>query len=338
MKIIITESQYELLTEQWSKLLRPSTKVIKPVGKSIDTKLHSLIKNYTQKLGEEEFNKLRKSLLTKEISKEDFIKKLETQSKFNLHKTDFSTKVGIKFSEKESNSINKMANDILGKSYGELSRMNLVLPLTRGNEIVNTKIVFVNKDWVIKNVPKQIKGEMWVLGDVMYVFVDNVKDYDKNRLVTTLTHEFSHLKDPALYKSPKLAKSYPEPKWFEETTPWSDEWIDKYYAHPYETNSLTSQVLEHMTSVVKSKIKKIKSNDIIKSLDEIIKYGSGIQPNWDDLTLEILGYSGKNGKIEISNHFNILKEKKPDEFKKLLNKLVKHSTNLKTELSKITTK
>jgi hypothetical protein len=346
MKIIITESQYELLCEQWQKsiknLFKPSSKVIKPItktiGKSINPELNGLIKTYIQKLGEDEFIKLRKSLLSKEISKEEFIKKLETQSKFNLHKTNFSTKVGIKFSERESNSINKLANDILGKSYEELSKMNLVLPLTRGNEIVNTKITFVNKEWVMKNLPEYIDNEMWAPPDEIVIFVDNMKGSNKSRIVTALTHEATHVKDPALVKSPKLSTSFPKVDFFKTATPWSDDWIKKYYTHPWEITAVNGQVLEHMTPVVKSKSKKLKPNEISKALDEIIKYGSGIEPTWSDLVMEILGYTGKNGKTEIINHFNTLNEKNPTEFRKLLNKLVKHSTNLKTELSKMSVK
>jgi hypothetical protein len=344
MKIIITESQYELLNEQLYKqignLFKSSPKIVKPISKtiskSISSELNSLIKTYIQKVGEDEFIKLRKSLLNKEISKEEFFNTLRTNSKFNLSKMNLVTNVGIRFSEKESNMINKVSNDILGKSYDRLSSMNLTLPLTRGNVVINSKIVFVDKDWVIKNLPDKIKTEMWVDGNDIYVFVDNIKGYDKNRLVTIITHEAAHIKDPSLYKSPKLQKSYPESEFFTKTEAWSDDWIKRYYTHPFETNAITAQVLEHMTSVVKSKSKKLKPDEIIKSLDTITSYASspGVNPNWSDLSLEILGYSGKNGKSEISNHFNILNEKNPGEFKKLLSKISKHSLNLKSELSR----
>lgn len=341
MKIIITESQYKTLNEQLYKLIddliKPSSKVVKSTNKvAVDNVLRGLIGNYIQKFGEEEFIKLKKSLLSKEITKEEFFNTLRTNSKFNLSKMNLSTNVGIKFSEKLSNMINKISNNILGKSYKELSNMNLILPINRGKEIINSKIVFVDKNWVTKNLPDKIKDEMWVDGDDIYVFVDNIKGYDKNRLVTTITHEVAHIADPALYKSPKLQKSYPTSEFFEKTEPWSDEWIKRYYTHPFETNAITSQVLEHMTSVVKSKSKKLKPDEIIKSLDTIINYSSNptIDPNWSDLSLEILGYTGKNGKIEISNHFDILNQKNPGEFKKLLTKISKHSLNLKFELSK----
>ena len=71
MKIIITESQYELLNEQLYKLFKSSPKIVKPISKtiskSISSELDGLIKTYIQKVGEDEFIKLRKSLLNKEI-------------------------------------------------------------------------------------------------------------------------------------------------------------------------------------------------------------------------------------------------------------------------------
>jgi len=68
--------------------------------------------------------------------------------------------------------------------------------------------------------------------------MDNIKGYDKNRMVTIIQHEAAHIKDPSLTKSPKLQKSYPKPEWFKKTEPWTDEWIEKYYTHPFETNAI----------------------------------------------------------------------------------------------------
>lgn len=343
MKIKITESQYKVLNEQLYKLFKKSSssepKIVKGVSKitsnSAKSTLKNLIVNYIQKFGEEEFIKLRKSLLNKEISKEEFFNTLRTNSKFNLSKIDLSTKVGIKFSEKENQLINKISNDLIGKTYDQLKNMNLTLPLIRDGKTINTKIIPVNKEWVSKNMPDKIKDEMWVDGDEIYIFMDNIKGYDKNRMVTIIQHEATHIKDPSLTKSPKLQKSYPKPEWFKKTEPWTDEWIEKYYTHPFETNAINSQFFNHMSVMVKSKLNKVGKDEIIKSLDQIINYTKGFSPTWSDLSLEILGYSGKNAKNEIVNHFNILNEKNPIIFKKLMKDLSIQSLKLKNELSRI---
>lgn len=149
MKIIITESQYELLNEQLykqiGKLFKSSPKIVKPISKtiskSISSELDGLIKTYIQKVGEDEFIKLKKSLLNKEISKEEFIKKLESQSKDDvINKTSNST-----ITTKLEDPIEK---SFLVKIYDSFNKLMMGKNLSKFMEKIKNVATF--KDYTLK--------------------------------------------------------------------------------------------------------------------------------------------------------------------------------------------
>jgi hypothetical protein len=301
-KILNVIKQNESLVKQG---LESASKQLSPITKSIN----QLKPNYIQKLGQQSYDDLLEKLLSNKIDKSQF---LQTLQKSEASTANLAVKGGIKMLRSELSVIKNLASEVL---YGE-GGMKSISVMTRNGE-KKVSVLIANTNTMKKFFPNNMGAEAFARGDDMIVLVkDNLKNFDKLNIEELLTHEVTHLKDPANVSS-KLAKSYL--KKGEEAT------FKNYFGHQFEKTAELTASLNNMNSTVLYWKKYIPKDQLLSYLDEIINYSKGTVKNLSKEANSIIGSNGIDGLTELV--------KDPQSFRKFASKIAQQATYLKSQVN-----
>jgi hypothetical protein len=214
------------------------------------------------------------------------------------------------------------------------------------------RVYSVPREVVEKNLPANASAQMFAdtANDGIYIIKDNVSNLSGKQLEDVLVHEFAHIKDPSIVKSPKFINLYNTRavKGIEDwanaaklrelersgVTGLSDKaskleksGVEKYYLNPNEIIANNTMVIQNLATNT-SYLKNIMTKDqIMKGLDGIIDFAKGNNASWSDDATKLLGYNDP----DIFSHFEKL-IKKPSEYRKLWTKLAQQADYLKSQI------
>lgn len=261
------------------KLEKPSATPKPNVNSRVTDALKSYKYDYIKNNNLDNFNSLVKKYKNREFTTDQFLKFLETGAKINLSKPVkkvYSIK-GVKFTETEYDDIVKLIEDIDNKlKSGELDTRyrttfgTIRIETTRGK---TSDVIGYTNEWV-DDIAKQ---NNWNPRDVdiwknaggiapyktsdVYINMSHPY-YTKTFLRDLVFHEFGHMKDPALIKSPRYSLNY-DPK--------GAPMNKKYFYHQSEKTANISSYQNSLTYQVNKWIELGLTKDVIISKLEKFK-------------------------------------------------------------------
>jgi len=276
-----------------------------------------------------------------------FLKTLGSGQRAAPQAANFVTKFGIKFSKNEIDKIQKVIANLENDAID-------IVKLETKNGPRTIRVKKVDGDWVAKNRPDYTNAAAWAQSADDLVVVNrgatqymSAKDIDD-----LLMHEFGHIKDPSIVKSPVYQKLYSTKakqgidalkmaadadaiKWAELGL---EKPIDdivglrkigrqKYILNPNEIIANNTMTLQSLATQTKRWSEVLRKKDILKGLDDIINHAKGNPNAWSKDAERLLGYDYPY----IKAHLETLASK-PSEYKKLWVKLAQQAEYLKSQI------
>jgi hypothetical protein len=286
-----------------------------------------------------------KEFLSGKSDKQFFLQSLKSAKKASPNLANFVSKFGIKFAKEEMDQITSIAKNAFDVGIQEVK-----LQTKNGPRFI--RVYSVPREVVEKNLPANASAQMFAdtANDGIYIIKDNVSNLSGKQLEDVLVHEFAHIKDPSIVKSPKFINLYNTRavKGIEDwanaaklrelersgVTGLSDKaskleksGVEKYYLNPNEIIANNTMVIQNLATNT-SYLKNIMTKDqIMKGLDGIIDFAKGNNASWSDDATKLLGYNDP----DIFSHFEKL-IKKPSEYRKLWTKLAQQADYLKSQI------
>jgi predicted metal-dependent hydrolase len=323
------------------KGLEDASTKLSPITKEIQ----SLKPGYVSRFGQEKYETLLKEFLSGKSDKQFFLQSLKSAKKASPNLANFVSKFGIKFAKEEMDQITSIA-----KNAFDVGIQKVKLQTKNGPRLI--RVYSVPREVVEKNLPANASAQMFAdtANDGIYIIKDNVSNLSGKQLEDVLVHEFAHIKDPSIVKSPKFINLYNTRavKGIEDwanaaklrelersgVTGLSDKaskleksGVEKYYLNPNEIIANNTMVIQNLATNT-SHLKNIMTKDqIMKGLDGIIDFAKGKSKTWSDDAAKLLGYNDP----DIFSHFEKL-IKKPSEYRKLWTKLAQQADYLKSQI------
>lgn len=316
------------------------------------TKLSPIVKDiqsfkpdYVSRFGQEKYETLLREFLSGGSDKKAFLQSLKSAQKASPNLANFVSKFGIKFAKEEMDQITKIAKNAFSEGIQEVK-----LQTKNGSRLIT--VYSVPRELIEKNLPANASAQMFAdtANDGIYIIKDNISNLTGKQLEDVLVHEFAHIKDPSIVKSPKFINLYNTravkgiEDWTNATklrelersgvTGLSDKaakleksGVEKYYLNPNEIIANNTMVIQNLATNT-SNLKNIMTKDqIMKGLDGIIDFAKGNSATWSDDVAKLLGYNDP----DIFSHFDKL-IKKPSEYRKLWTKLAQQAEYLKSQI------
>ena len=325
-----------------SELTKVSSK-ISPITKEIQ----SLKPAYIERFGRNEYDELLRDYISGTSDKNYFLQSLNSAKKASPNLASFVTRFGIKFSKNEIDQIRKVIDNIGSDAID-------IVKLETKNGPRTIKVIKVDGDWVTKNRPNLTNSAGWAQSEDNLVFINRAEtQYMNNKSIDDLLmHEFGHIKDPSIIKSPvyqklyntkasqgieslKKVADYEKTDWgaLGLSKPVSDiDYLKKvgtknYILNPNEIIANNTMTLQSFATQTERLSKVLPKKDILKGLDDIINHAKGNPNAWSREAEMLLGYNYPY----IRDHLETLVSK-PSEYKKLWVKLAQQSEYLKSQI------
>ena len=309
--------------------------------------LKKLKPKYIERFGQESYDRLLKDYLSGLSDRKTFLKSLTGGQKAAPQLANFVTKFGIKFSKKEIDQIQKVVANIDDDAIDFVKLETKNGPRTIG-------VRKVDGDWVAENMPDYTNSAGWANSpDNIVVINRGATQYMSSKEIDDLLmHEFGHIKDPSIVKSPVYQKLYRDKAsqgiqslkkaadW--EKTDWDalgitkpvDDIADfrkaglqKYTLNPNEIIANNTMTLQSLATQTKKWSEILPKKEVLKGLDDIINHAKGNPNAWSSEAERLLGYDY----AYIKNHLETLSTK-PAEYKKLWVKLAQQAEYLKSQI------
>ena len=325
-----------------SELTKVSSK-ISPITKEIQ----SLKSVYIERFGRNKYDELLREYISGTSDKNYFLQSLNSAKKTSPNLASFVTRFGIKFSKNEIDQIRKVIDNIGSDTID-------IVKLETKNGPRTIKVIKVDGDWVTKNRPNLTNSAGWAQSEDNLVFINRAATHDMNNksIDDLLIHEFGHIKDPSIIKSPVYQKLYntKASQGIEslkkvadyEKTDWGALGLSKpvgdiahlkkvgtknYILNPNEIIANNTMTLQSFATQTERLSKVLPKKDILKGLDDIINHAKGNPNAWSREAEMLLGYNYPY----IRDHLETLVSK-PSEYKKLWVKLAQQSEYLKSQI------
>jgi hypothetical protein len=347
--------------EKLSELEIPVAKSIAKYSKFVSDELYAMSQKlipltenikklkpkYIERFGQESYDRLLKDYLSGLSDRKIFLKSLTTGQKASPQLASFVTRFGIKFSKNEIDQIQKVIADI------DDDAINIVKLETK-NGPRTIRVRKVDGDWVAKNRPELTNSAAWAnSGDDIVVINRGATQYMSSKEIDDLLmHEFGHIKDPSLVKSPVYQKLYRDEaskgieslkmaadadaiKWAElglekpvdDIARLRKVGVQKYTLNPNEIIANNTMTLQSLATQTKRWAEVLPKKEILKGLDDIIGHAKGNPKSWSPEAERLLGYYYPY----IKNHLETLATK-PAEYQKLWVKLAQQAEYLKSQI------
>lgn len=346
------------------KLLPAEVELVKQVGtnaSSVQTalnaaskKLSPLVKQiselkpaYISRYGQDAYEKLMREFISGVSDQNYFLQTLRAGGKASPQAANFVTKFGIKFSKNEIDQIQKVINNINDDVVD-------IVKLETKNGPRTIRVKKVNADWVAKNAPNLTNSAGWAQSadDLVVINRGATQHMSAKGIDDLLMHEFGHIKDPSIVKSPVYQKLYNTKAsqgidalkraadW--EKLDWDalgaskpvDDIADmkkfgtkNYILNPNEIIANNTMTLQSLATQTKRYAEILPKEQILKGLDDIINYAKGNSKAWSREAEWLLGYDYPY----IKDHLASLLAK-PSEYRKLWTKLAQQADYLKSQI------
>ena len=339
---VLTKVESELVKQVASNagsiqtLVSSASKKLSPLVKQIT----ELKPAYIERFGQEAYEKLMREFISGGSDQVYFLQSLQSGQKAIPRLANFVTKFGIKFGADEVSQIQKIATNVLDNDTVK----QVVLNSKTGPRTIN--VFTVPRDLVAKQLPASASSQMFAdnAGNAVYIIKDNVKNLSLKNIEDLLTHEFAHIKDPSVVKSPAYIKKYATEalqglkNWSRANRMYSlgfqdkalkyfNKGIKQYYLNPNEIIANNTMVLQNFATNTKNLGNIMNKNQLISALDGVIKWSKGNAVSWTDDVSKVLGYYDQT----ISNHFKYLSQN-PVEYRKFISKLAQQAEYLKSQV------
>jgi len=321
------------------------------VAKQQGPEQYAALLKYYKSLPKEHRDVYARDLVDGRLTPVQIVDKLKKSMNVGLkQKPNFKIVAGLKFSEYELNSLNSLSKKIwnnitTNKATGQLYTLKdfKVATLTKGQTAYSTQNISI-RSVSIEDARKMLDRtnipDAWanVTSNEIIIVPELMKSRSKQGFHTILTHEVAHIKDPSLI-SPRLQAKYDASN--TNLVPWSTfnlskdisdkgkTWFKNYYHHPFEINAIVPQVMHQITTGTKTLLKSKGVAATKSTLDLIQNWSKGIDVTWTPDALNILGYTGKLAKDEISTFFETMAKRNPDGYRKLKTDILKQTEYLK---------
>jgi hypothetical protein len=339
-KLVKTEIEIAEGIAKNAELIQSSLNNASQILTPLTGQITKLKPQYIARYGKEAYDNLLGQLLSGKADKNYFIQTLSSAKSANPSITNFVTKFGIKFGSDEVQQIQKIASKVLDDDLVK----QVVLNSKTGPRTIN--VYTVPRDLVAKQLPASASSQMFAdnAGNAVYIIKDNVGNLSLKNIEDLLTHEFAHIKDPSVVKSPKFIKKY-STEALEGLKNWSqandlynlgfqdkaqtlfNKGIKQYYLNPNEIIANNTMVLQNFSTNTKNLGNIMNKNQLIGALDGVINWSKGSAASWSDDVSKVLGYYDQT----ISNHFKYLSQN-PVEYRKFISKLAQQAEYLKSQV------
>lgn len=333
--------------------IKNNSDLIKNNLKNASTKLTPLTQQikslkplYIERFGQESYEKVLSHFLSGSIDKNKFISIITSGKNTAPNLANFVNKFGIKFTKNEIDQIQKAINNVGSDTID-------IVKLETKSGTRTIKIKKVSPEWIAKNAPDMTNSAGWIDGsNTIHINKLINKVYDKKSIENVFMHEFGHIKDPSIVKSPAFGKLWDKmgvsgvealkkaadlekvdwaalgkPKPVDDIANLINFGERSYKLHPYEIIADNTMFLQNLSSATARVSKFLPKEDIIKALDEIINYSKGTQKSLSSNARYILGTDYP----KISGHLERLSFK-PSELKNLWSKVAQQSEYLKSQV------
>jgi hypothetical protein len=271
------------------------------------------------------------------ITKESFLKSLNSATGDTYKMAKMAVQSGLKFSKAELNGISELASLI---KQGEESVLKLELTVNG----VNREI-----DVIVNSFPKQTFKGKAVGRNRIYMNLDKLAGKSVEEIRQVLSHEAAHIKDPSMvsqvyrdsYNTTRKLVDAADKKFNDLATAAEktgkgigdavkagEDFVgqfQKYQFHPQEIVANNQMVLNNMATEIEGLISQIGPEGVKKELNNLINYASGKQA----LSKENLRLLGNKG----SEHLTGLYKYNKKYYQDFLKKIAKQSEYLKSQLN-----
>jgi hypothetical protein len=331
IKVLNAIKQSEALIKQG--LENASTKLSPSVVKSVE----SLKPTFIKKFGQQKYDDLLSKYIQGKITKESFLKSLNSATGDTYKMAKMAVQSGLKFSKAELNGISELASLI---KQGEESVLKLELTVNG----VNREI-----DVIVNSFPKQTFKGKAVGRNRIYMNLDKLAGKSVEEIRQILSHEAAHIKDPSMvsqvyrdsYNTTRKLVDAADKKFNDLATAAEktgkgigdavkagEDFVgqfQKYQFHPQEIVANNQMVLNNMATEIEGLISQIGPEGVKKELNNLINYASGKQA----LSKENLRLLGNKG----SEHLTGLYKYNKKYYQDFLKKIAKQSEYLKSQLN-----
>jgi hypothetical protein len=331
IKVLNAIKQSEALIKQG--LENASTKLSPSVVKSVE----SLKPTFIKKFGQQKYDDLLSKYIQGKITKESFLKSLNSATGDTYKMAKMAVQSGLKFSKAELNGISELASLI---KQGEESVLKLELTVNG----VNREI-----DVIVNSFPKQTFKGKAVGRNRIYMNLDKLAGKSVEEIRQVLSHEAAHIKDPSMvsqvyrdsYNTTRKLVDAADKKFnylataaektgkgVGDAVKAGEDFVgqfQKYQFHPQEIVANNQMVLNNMATEIEGLISQIGPEGVKKELNNLINYASGKQA----LSKENLKLLGNKG----SEHLTGLYKYNKKYYQDFLKKIAKQSEYLKSQLS-----
>jgi hypothetical protein len=331
IKVLNAIKQSEALIKQG--LENASTKLSPSVVKSVE----SLKPTFIKKFGQQKYDDLLSKYIQGKITKESFLKSLNSATGDTYKMAKMAVQSGLKFSKAELNGISELASLI---KQGEESVLKLELTVNG----VNREI-----DVIVNSFPKQTFKGKAVGRNRIYMNLDKLAGKSVEEIRQVLSHEAAHIKDPSMvsqvyrdsYNTTRKLVDAADKKFnylataaektgkgVGDAVKAGEDFVgqfQKYQFHPQEIVANNQMVLNNMATEIEGLISQIGPEGVKKELNNLINYASGKQA----LSKENLRLLGNKG----SEHLTGLYKYNKKYYQDFLKKIAKQSEYLKSQLS-----
>ena len=317
-------------------LAKSASKKISPLVKEITELKPEYIKRY----GQEAYEKLMRDFISGVSDQDYLLQTLKAGQKAAPELASFVTRFGIKFGPAEITQIEKITSQVFDNDTVK----QVFLNTKTGPRTI--KVYTVPRSLVVQKLPASAGASMFAdsAGNAVYIIKDNIENLSRKNITDILTHEFAHIKDPSIVKSPAYIKKYATEA-LEGLKNWAlsddlnklgfkdkaqtlfNKGIKQYYLNPNEIIANNSMVLQNFATNSKNLGNVMNKNELIRGLDGVINWSKGSAVSWSDDVSRLLGYYDQT----ISNHFKYLSQN-PVEYRKFLAKLAQQAEYLKSQV------
>ena len=341
IKVLNAVKQNESIIKQG---LTNASKKISPITKEIQSFKPTYIKRY----GQESYDNLLRDYISGISDKQYFIQTLKSSQKAAPKLANFVTKFGIKFTKNEISQIQKSITNLSDDSVD-------IITLETKNGPRKISVHKVDGDWVAKNAPQLTNSAGWANSVDNTVFINrgSTQYMNKQSIEDLFMHEFGHIKDPSIIKSPVYQKLYRDKatKGIEslkkaadwEKTDWESLGLTKpnseiealkksgkqnYTLNPQEIIANNTMTLQSLATQTNRWMEILPKEQVLKGLDDIINYSKGNTKSWSREAEWLLGYD----QPYIQGHLTTLVGK-PSQYRKLWTKLAQQAEYLKSQVN-----
>ena len=304
---------------------------------------------YIARLGQDSYEKLLKNFFRGVIDKDTFLKSLRAGGKAQPSLANFMVIKGVRYFQKEVVEIERIATELAQKNYTpkkltiykyDKSKLPSI-PVTITAEPMNLSTV----QKFYPNIPTS--AQAFVTKDKMYFIPQNIKNVEIDDMVSLITHEMGHLKDPARARSLKLNQTYREGltktgdayKILKNTTKGTPEyeqalkdWNKYYKFHPFELVANNAMVLNNLTTQTMRMLKTERKAVVLQGLQEVINFFTKNKVRMSNVGKKML-VGPEIQESKLSAHIETLGKYNQKEYKKLGEKMVQQAEYLKSQVN-----